>query len=308
MIRYAYELNNYRRWAGGFSKLLKATTAGGEIRIPAGVGMGYIRSGHLYAGITWFIMDIGLRDDLILFREKSSPSGLCLLFEAERDNNSFQLFSTGHDEERTYPREVRIKKAGLHFPSSFLNRYVRKDILTRLLHNEHQMLHIPFEQQRVFEDIFRTDIQSPLRHLILRNRLLLLTEKFLSSADTLTALSRSGNGAWAKGKQKDLEALHNVMNILCDGQLNKFPSIETLSKAASMSSTKLKSRFKQIYGMKLYEFYNRRRLEQAKEMLKSGNFSVREAGVNIGFSNLSNFAKAFKKEFGILPRQILKSK
>ena len=75
-----------------------------------------------------------------------------------------------------------------------------------------------------------------------------------------------------------------------------------------MSSTKLKTRFKQIYGMKLYEFYNRRRLEQAKEMLKSGNFSVREAGVNIGFSNLSNFAKAFKKEFGILPRQILKSK
>jgi len=75
-----------------------------------------------------------------------------------------------------------------------------------------------------------------------------------------------------------------------------------------MSSTKLKSRFKQIYGMKLYEFYNRHRLEQAKEMLKTGNFSVKQVGVNIGFSNLSNFAKAFKKEFGFLPKEVLKNK
>ena len=91
-------------------------------------------------------------------------------------------------------------------------------------------------------------------------------------------------------------------------QLNKFPSIDMLSKTAMMSSTKLKTRFKQIYGMKLYEFYNRNRLEHAREMLRSGNYSVKQVGINIGFSNLSNFAKAFRKEFGILPKEIIKSK
>jgi AraC-like DNA-binding protein len=30
--------------------------------------------------------------------------------------------------------------------------------------------------------------------------------------------------------------------------------------------------------------------------------------LNIGISNLSNFAKAFKKEFGILPKEMLKSR
>ena len=75
-----------------------------------------------------------------------------------------------------------------------------------------------------------------------------------------------------------------------------------------MSSTKLKTKFKQIYGMKLYEFYNRNRLEKAREMLQTGKYSVKQAGMDIGFSNLSNFAKAFKKEFGILPKDILKSR
>ena len=75
-----------------------------------------------------------------------------------------------------------------------------------------------------------------------------------------------------------------------------------------MSTTKLKTKFKQVYGMKLYEFYNRNRLEKAKEMLKSGHYSVKQVGYDIGFSNLSNFAKAFKKEFGMLPKDMLGAK
>ena len=59
--------------------------------------------------------------------------------------------------------------------------------------------------------------------------------------------------------------------------------------------------------MKLYEYYNRNRLEKAKDLLQSGKYSVKEVGMDIGFSNLSNFAKAFKKEFGILPNEMLKS-
>ncbi len=59
--------------------------------------------------------------------------------------------------------------------------------------------------------------------------------------------------------------------------------------------------------MKLYEFFNRNRREKAKEMLKTGEYSVKQVGVAIGFSNLSNFAKAFKKEFGILPKEIIRT-
>ncbi len=60
--------------------------------------------------------------------------------------------------------------------------------------------------------------------------------------------------------------------------------------------------------MKLYEFYNRSRLEKAKDMLQTGKYSVKETGHTIGFSNLSNFARAFKKEFGFLPNEVLRNR
>jgi AraC-like DNA-binding protein len=72
---------------------------------------------------------------------------------------------------------------------------------------------------------------------------------------------------------------------------------------AMMSSTKLKKRFKEVYGMKLYEFYNHNRLQKARELLESGQSSVKEVAYKIGFANLSNFSKAYKKAFGILPKE-----
>ncbi|HLZ88517.1 MAG TPA: helix-turn-helix transcriptional regulator, partial [Puia sp.] len=207
-----------------------------------------------------------------------------------------------------------IKRIGIFFPADMLRQHLRKDILDDLFRytDTHPTPSAkepaPFEYRSVIEDVFSIDNASALSHLILHNRVLLLAEKFLNAFLTKAPFSLPDGKAWIKGKEKDLDALKSIVQILSDNQLNKFPSIESLSKTAMMSSTKLKSRFKQIYGMKLYEFYNRNRLEQAHEMLKTGDFSVKQVGINIGFSNLSNFAKAFKKEFGILPKEVLKNK
>jgi AraC-like DNA-binding protein len=39
-------------------------------------------------------------------------------------------------------------------------------------------------------------------------------------------------------------------------------------------------------------------------MITIGRTTVKDAAYSIGFSNLSNFSRAFKKEFGVLPGQI----
>jgi AraC-like DNA-binding protein len=313
MIRYDYVLNDFRHWIGGFSKLLQVPVTGGTCNILPDYGKGSIRTGHLPTGISYMVMDLSLRDDLVLARRGYSPSGLCLQFDLKTDHNTLRLSSTGAESESIYPRESRLRQVAILFPHSFLRRYLRKDILSDLMgcaeeapetHRES----IPFEYRQLLEDILHAEPKSPLHYLLLHNRLLLLAEKFLHTFISKTLPLQPNSISWAKGRQKDIEALKSVMRVLSDSQLNKFPSIEALSRTAMMSSTKLKTRFKQIYGMKLYEFYNRNRLVQAKEMLRTGRFSVKQVGVNIGFSNLSNFAKAFKKEFGVLPKEILKSK
>jgi AraC-like DNA-binding protein len=48
-------------------------------------------------------------------------------------------------------------------------------------------------------------------------------------------------------------------------------------------------------------------MQKARELLLEGNRSIKSVGIELGFSNLSNFSMAFKKEFNELPSELLKS-
>lgn len=309
MIRFSYQLHDFRHWLTDLSNLLNLPVKGGTMEFPTQFGEGAIHAAHLPSGFSYVVMNFRLEDDLVLFRRGSSPGGLCLFF-----NPSPFISSAAREEEISFPRDVPVRRIGIFFPAGFLRQHLRKDILSDLYRytDSHPAPGakdpVPFEYRAHLEDIFTASRESLLSHLILHNRVLLLAEKFLNAFLKKGTFSPPGGKAWLKGKEKDLDALKDIVQILTDSQLNKFPSIEALSKTAMMSSTKLKTRFKQIYGMKLYEFYNRNRLEQAREMLRSGDYSVKQVGINIGFSNLSNFAKAFRKEFGVLPKEVLKNK
>ena len=308
MTRFSYQLHDFRHWLHDLADRLGQPLISGRLQLPPYLGEGYIRAGHIPAGVSYVIMDFSLKNDLVLTRLPSDECGLSLFFHPAP-----LLTSTRKEEETVLTSGSRIQRVGLFFPGIFLHRHIRRDILDCLFRYTDNH-HIPdakdpfsFEYKPMLEDIFGIEDDSALLHLTLHNRILLLAEKFLHSFLSRATYSPNGK-TWVKSKEKDLQALKNIVQILSDSQLSQFPSIDTLSRTAMMSSTKLKTRFKQIYGMKLYEFYNRNRLEQAREMLRTGNYSVKQVGINIGFSNLSNFAKAFRKEFGLLPKEVLKNR
>ena len=309
MIRYSYQLDDFRHWLSDFSNLLNLPVTGGKLEFPIDLGDGFIHALRAPEGYSYVIMDFFVHDDLVFSRRASPASGLSLFFSP-----SPSLTSNTQEEEMAFPPNTRVKQVGLFFPDEFLRSHIRKDILERLIQYAENPASagsnesILFEYRSVLEDIHGADSGSPLLHLLLHNRIQLLMEKYLHSFLSKANFPLPDGKTWTRGKEKDLEALRGIVQILTDTHLNKFPSIDTLSRTAMMSSTKLKTRFKQIYGMKLYEFYNRNRLEQAREMLKTGSYSVKQVGINIGFSNLSNFAKAFRKEFGVLPKEILKNR
>ncbi len=333
MIRYIYHLNDFRSWLKGFSRALGLPGMAGRIRIPADKGEGYMLAANINPDISYIVMDFSMKDDLILSRKKSTNYGLSLFFNQVAVSDFFEIkessdiitdkgparnniffSSTNYDLQITYSKHSTLKRVGIFFSPAFVSRCLKKNILLDLMlyaDNRLQNINkepITFEYRQLLDDIFQADRDSPVSHLVLQNRVLMLAEKFLSTFLTKGLPRKDAAVAKPKEKEKDIVALRNVEQILSNNKLDKFPSIELLSKTAMMSTTKLKTKFKQIYGMKLYEFYNRNRLETAKEMLKTGNYSVKQVGYNIGFSNLSNFAKAFKKEFGLLPKDMLKSK
>lgn len=101
--------------------------------------------------------------------------------------------------------------------------------------------------------------------------------------------------------------------MLVEGELLKDfsvvpPGIPKLARMAAMSPSKLKTSFRDVYGLPIYQYFQKHRMNKAKAMLLSQKYNVREVGIDVGFSNLSNFAKAFKKSFDQLPSDILTNK
>ncbi|MEH2406599.1 helix-turn-helix transcriptional regulator [Nostoc sp.] len=55
----------------------------------------------------------------------------------------------------------------------------------------------------------------------------------------------------------------------------------------------------------LFAYLHDYRLEQAHQLLETGEMKVSEVGQKIGFASRNHFAAAFRKKFGINPKQYL---
>lgn len=105
---------------------------------------------------------------------------------------------------------------------------------------------------------------------------------------------------------EDLEAMMRIHNILITNYQQEFPSIQTLSKWALMSESKFKKLFKKVFGAGPFEYYQKNRMQKAKELIMEGRYSISQIGNMLGYQNLSNFSCSFKKEFAVLPSNILR--
>lgn len=68
-----------------------------------------------------------------------------------------------------------------------------------------------------------------------------------------------------------------------------------------MSEPGFRRLFREYTNLSPIEYRNRIRLQEAKKLLASGEFSVEEAALAVGFSNLPFFCRSYKNHFGHSP-------
>lgn len=90
-------------------------------------------------------------------------------------------------------------------------------------------------------------------------------------------------------------------------QMSNPPSLEELSKEVGLNIKKLKTTFKEYYGVPVFTFLLNYKMEQAKTLLTENQLNVNEVASHLGYSGSSHFIAAFKKKFGITPKQFAKS-
>ncbi len=84
------------------------------------------------------------------------------------------------------------------------------------------------------------------------------------------------------------------------------PSIPELARIVGMNEAQLKAGFKRIYGAPIYAFLTDHRMARAMHMLQTGGLKVNEVAYAVGYANASHFIAAFKKRFGVTPKQLVK--
>ena len=123
--------------------------------------------------------------------------------------------------------------------------------------------------------------------------------------NTITLLTLMGRGIrertadLLKAEKPDL--LNEVMNYI-ELHLNEKISLEETAKHFYVSVSTITQLFRQKMGTSFYRCVTQRRLIAAKVRIGNGE-SLEDVSRAVGFSDYSSFYRAFKKEYGITPRQ-----
>ena len=80
------------------------------------------------------------------------------------------------------------------------------------------------------------------------------------------------------------------------------PDIATLAREYAVSESKLSRDFKRAYGVSIHACIIEARLEEAARLLSSGQMSVAAVAERVGYAKHSQFSEAFRKRFGVLPK------
>lgn len=120
--------------------------------------------------------------------------------------------------------------------------------------------------------------------------LLGLQRRDLSTAKPRSLLTRAQMGMAAAARdemERALSARHDA---------------RTMAAAFGVSATSLNEYFTRAYGSTIATYLRRRRMEEAATQLAQGA-KVTEAATYVGYANPSKFAAAFKKAYGVPPRE-----
>ncbi|MBW4514837.1 MAG: AraC family transcriptional regulator [Timaviella obliquedivisa GSE-PSE-MK23-08B] len=107
-------------------------------------------------------------------------------------------------------------------------------------------------------------------------------------------------------KPDDVDRIHQAKIILMQ-RLDNPPSLMELARQVGLNDCTLKRGFRQVFDTTAFGLLHDYRLEQAQQLLEERQLNISEIAQAIGFANRSYFASAFRKKFGVTPREYLSS-
>ncbi len=100
-------------------------------------------------------------------------------------------------------------------------------------------------------------------------------------------------------------ALIERMILAIRGDLSKDWSVDKLALLCNVSSSYLHKLTKQSMGISPIGIVRREKLERGKFLLEHSDYPMKVVSERLGYSSIFAFSKAFKKKFGVSPKNIV---
>lgn len=98
-------------------------------------------------------------------------------------------------------------------------------------------------------------------------------------------------------------ALKKLRVLLTLNFKNSQVSISDAARYAGFKNAELSVLFKEHYGVLPKDYITNKRLDFANELAENSNIAIKDIAVKAGFSDSSQFIRAYKKRYGITPLQ-----
>lgn len=306
-----------------FAEALKVPVLNNELQIPSSLGEGFVRRIDLNDDFRLLIHRYRLNQELILKRVGSTEPASFIsvifynneepvsLITDDQEQHHFsryndmaiQIASNNIDSLITFPAHTEIYFTVIGLSATRLKGLLelnRPDHLIDTIVNP--------KESFLFYESMGTETQMTLKQLSEPQ-----SEKGLAGfyyrlkAETLlydvfNQLHNRQSTGHSPVNKADAEKLAMIRKaILSD--LSQPPSLPDLAKLGGLSETKMKDLFRQVFGDSIYNYYQTARMEEAAYLLRHKNYSVSEAGYQLGFSNLSHFTRLFERHHQQKPKK-----
>ncbi len=203
-----------------------------------------------------------------------------------------------------FPRQQQYEYCCIGLKPSFFNSILLEcgsdydDIVKK---NERRLPFSLYEQNRITDhlqqDILRLLLQPPLADS--------LKTPYLRSKVREITLLTIGHYPVKKIREKkitaaDKNSLHEVKEYLSRNYLSEL-TLEGISRDFLLNEFKLKSGFKMLFGMTVFGYVQKLRMEHAYTLLTSGGFTSSEVAAVVGYQSDAAFIRAFKLHYGRTP-------
>lgn len=326
MFKFSYQYCDHTDYLYNLAKFAGVPVVNNTLFLPPSLGSGYIKVAALANGMQVLINECVINEDVSFYRHPAIDESYTLRFDEVKnlkkltlriDEDQMQdddevhsgafLTNSLSDISYTATAGTEDRCINIYFTADWLkinagisatDEAFKQYLSLKTATFNFEVLN--YEYRALMEEIFEIKDDHPMQKVMLQNRVMLLLEKFFRSLYTRMGQHNTGR---AEVNDVSIKQMMKVESILVSNLSAPPPTIPVLARTAMMSETKLKNLFKTVYGLNLYEYYQKNRMLKARQLLRVKKYTVKEAGMALGFKNLSNFTIAYKKEFNALPSE-----